>query len=101
LMIEHGATNWNRGMTNASYGKYLNIIELMIEHGANNWEMALIRACRTRNVVMAEYMIKRGAVVTDRIMNAARRKPHNDKILELLSAVREVPGCLTMVKSAR
>lgn len=64
LMIEKGARNWNRGLTNACFGGHKDIAELMIELATGrdlDWNEGLHRACYSGNKEVINLMILNGA----------------------------------------
>jgi hypothetical protein len=61
MMINLGATNWNRGLQGACIGGHLELAQLMITKGVNNWSVGLREACKGCHMKLVFLMISYGA----------------------------------------
>ncbi len=60
--IQHGANDWNYGLSEVCSSRHFELVNLIIQHGANDWDCGLSKACLCgNNIEIVNLMIQHSA----------------------------------------
>lgn len=83
LMIEKGANRYDRAMAQAAFGGHKNMVNLMLRYGATAYNKALMNAIVCNHIDIVELMLKIAPKIN---YNKALAQAHNEEIKNLIKS---------------